>query len=260
MMEMVNVSWIVTLLAIIVLFFMHSNYKAYTATVAVVINSLVTSWLAFPALSGQIVELSVFAGTFLGDIIIQIDGLSAWFILIINFTSVTGGFYGIGYLKAYNNPAPKLTLHWSLFVLFHLSMVWVCMLQNGFAFLLAWEVMSLTSMLLVIFDHNNAQTLKAGINYLVQMHISVVFLTIGFLWVYSSTGSFSFEAIRSFFQSNNNTWLFLVFFVGFGLKAGFIPLHSFTCFGSNVGGNRETGNIRYFQNHHFSEFGLYFTG
>jgi formate hydrogenlyase subunit 3/multisubunit Na+/H+ antiporter MnhD subunit len=226
MIEMVNVSWIVTLLAIFVLFFIPSKFKAYAAAFAVLINSLIISWLAFPALSGQIVELSLFAGTFMGDIVIRIDGLSAWFILIINFTSVTGAFYGIGYLKAYANPAPKLTLHWSLFILFHLSMVWVCMLQNGFAFLMAWEVMSLTSMLLVIFDHNNATTLKAGINYLVQMHISVVFLTIGFIWVYSSTGSFSFEAIRSFFQSNNNIWLFMIFFAGFGLKAGFIPLHS----------------------------------
>ena len=226
MMEMVNVSWIVTLLAIIVIFFVPSRYKAYTAAFVVLINSFITSWLAFPALNGQTVELSIFAGTFLGDIAIRIDGLAAWFIFIINFTSVTGVFYGIGYLEAYNNPSPKLILHWSLFILFHLSMVWVCMLQNGFAFLLAWELMSLTSMLLVIFDHTNAQTLKAGINYLVQMHISVVFLTIGFIWVYSSTGSFSFEAIRGFFQSNNNIWLFLVFFVGFGLKAGFIPLHS----------------------------------
>jgi hydrogenase-4 component B len=81
-------------------------------------------------------------------------------------------------------------------------------------------------MLLVIFDHHNAQTLKAGINYLVQMHISVVFLTAGFLWVYSSTGSFSFDAICAFFLSHNNVWLFLIFFIGFGLKAGFIPLHS----------------------------------
>ena len=226
MIEILSVSWIVTLLAIFVLFFISSSYKAYTAAFAVLINSLITSWLAFPALGGQVVELSVFAGTFLGDILIRIDGLSAWFILIINFTSVTGVFYGIGYLKAYTNPASKLTLHWSLFILFHLSMVWVCMLQNGFAFLLAWELMSLTSMMLVIFDHHKTQTLKAGINYLVQMHISVVFLTIGFIWVYSETGSFSFESIRSFFQSNNNIWLFLVFFVGFGLKAGFIPLHS----------------------------------
>jgi len=226
MIEMVNVSWIITLLAIFVLFFVPSNFKAYTAALVVVINSLITSWFAFPALNGQVVEMSIFAGTFMGDITISIDGLAAWFILIINFTSVTGVFYGIGYLKAYNNPVSKLTLHWSLFILFHLSMVWVCMLQNGFAFLLAWELMSLTSMMLVIFDHNNAQTLKAGINYLVQMHISVVFLTVGFIWVYSSTGSFSFEAIRSFFQANNNVWLFLVFFVGFGLKAGFIPLHT----------------------------------
>jgi len=225
-MEMVNVSWIVTLLAILVLYFISSSYKAYTAVFAVLINTLITSWLAFPALNGQIVEFSVFAGTFMGDISIRIDGLSAWFIMIINFTSLTGVFYGTGYLKAYHNSGPKLTLHWSLFILFHLAMVWVCMLQNGFAFLLAWEVMSLTSMLLVIFDHHKAQTLKAGINYLVQMHVSVVFLTIGFIWVYSSTGSFSFEAIRSFFQSNNNVWLFLVFFVGFGLKSGFIPLHS----------------------------------
>ena len=226
MMEMVNVSWIVTLLAIFVLFFVPSNFKAYLAALVVVINSLITSWLAFPALSGNLVELTIYAGTFMGDIAIRVDALSAWFIVIINFTTLTGVFYGIGYLKTYTNPAPKLTLHWALFILFHLSMVWVCMLQNGFAFLLAWEMMSLTSMLLVIFDHNNAQTLKAGINYLVQMHISVVFLTIGFIWVYSSTGSFSFEAIRSFFQSSTNIWLFLVFFVGFGLKAGFIPFHS----------------------------------
>ncbi len=226
MIEMLNVSWIVTLLAIFVLFFVSSPHKAYIAALAVFINSLITSWLAFPALNGQIAEWSIFAGTFLGDISLQIDGLSAWFILIINFTSLTGVIYGIGYLKAYDNPAPKLSLHWSLLILFHLSMVWVCMLQNGFAFLLAWEVMSLTSMLLVIFDHHNAQTIKAGINYLVQMHISVVLLTVGFIWVYSVTGSFSFDAIRSFFQSNNNLWLFLLFFLGFGLKAGFIPLHS----------------------------------
>jgi hydrogenase-4 component B len=226
MMELVNVSWIVTLLAIFVLFFIPTTFKAYTAAFAVLLNSLITSWIAFPALNGQIVEKTVYAGSFLGNIDISVDGLSAWFILIINFTSLTGVFYGIGYLKAYNNPSPKLSLHWILFILFHLSMVWVCMLQNTFAFLMAWEVMSLTSMLLVIFDHHNAQTLKAGINYLVQMHISVVFLTAGFLWVYSSKGSFNFEAIRAFFLSHNNVWLFLIFFIGFGLKAGFIPLHS----------------------------------
>jgi len=81
-------------------------------------------------------------------------------------------------------------------------------------------------MMLVIFDANNPKTLKAGINYLVQMHISVVFLTIGFVWLYFQTGSFSFDTFTAYFGTNSNIWLFLVFFAGFGLKAGFIPFHS----------------------------------
>jgi len=81
-------------------------------------------------------------------------------------------------------------------------------------------------MMLVIFDGHKSKTIKAGLNYLVQMHISVVFLTIGFIWVYMETGSLEFDAISTFFSTRPNLWLFLVFFVGFGLKAGFIPLHS----------------------------------
>jgi len=81
-------------------------------------------------------------------------------------------------------------------------------------------------MLLVIFDHKNPKTIKAGVNYLVQVHISVVFLTVGFLWVYFKTGSFSFDAFSAFFGAHTNIWLFVIFFVGFGLKAGFIPFHS----------------------------------
>lgn len=226
MVGLVSSVWIITLLAILAIYFVPKNFKASFAITAVVLNAALTGWMAMPALLGQVVEFAVNAGSFLGDISIRIDGLSAWFILIINFTSVTGVVYGTGYLKAYDNSSFKLTLHWTLFILFHLSMVWVCMLQHGFAFLIAWEIMSLSSMLLVVFDHNSAKTLKAGMNYLVQMHISVVFLTVGFIWVYSATGSFGFEAIRTFFHSNNNLWLFLIFFTGFGLKAGFIPLHS----------------------------------
>jgi formate hydrogenlyase subunit 3/multisubunit Na+/H+ antiporter MnhD subunit len=226
MVELVGSVWIITLFSLITVYFVPGRFKATPAILAIILNSFITGWLSWPALGGQTVEFAMSAGSFMGDIMIRIDGLSAWFILIINFTSITGVFYGAGYLKAYNSSPSKLTLHWSLFILFHLSMVWVCMLQNGFAFLVAWEIMSLTSMLLVIFDHEKAKTLKAGINYLVQMHISVVFLTIGFVWVYNLTGSFSFEAVRACFQTENSIWLFLIFFTGFGLKAGFIPLHT----------------------------------
>ncbi len=75
-------------------------------------------------------------------------------------------------MKSYSEQKANLTLHWMLFMLFHASMLWVCILQNSLAFLIAWEIMSLSSMLLVIFDGRKSNVLKAGINYLVQMHIS----------------------------------------------------------------------------------------
>ncbi len=222
----INTSLGITLLAIIAICYIPLKYKANLAVFTVVANAIITTWLAFPALYGNTIEYALNAGSFMGNIPIRIDGLSAWFILIINFTSITGIVYGGGYLKAYTVSNSKLNLHWILFVLFHLSMVWVCMLQHGLAFLIAWEIMSLSSMLLVIFDHHNPRTIKAGINYFVQMHISVVFLTIGFIWVYFQTGSFGFDAFHTFFGTNSNIWLFLIFFIGFGFKAGFIPFHS----------------------------------
>lgn len=221
-----NYSLVITVVGIVGLFFVPLRFKANLTILVVLINTLLTGIVAVRVLSGQPFDYILNAGAFLGNIEIRVDTLSAWFILIINFTAFTGALFGAGYLKAYNEPASKLNLHWILFILFHLSMVWVCIVQHGFAFLVAWEIMSLSSMLLVIFDHNNPKTIKAGINYLVQMHVSVAFLTIGFIWVYFQTGSFNFSAIQTFFGSNTNIWLFLVFFTGFGIKAGFIPLHT----------------------------------
>jgi formate hydrogenlyase subunit 3/multisubunit Na+/H+ antiporter MnhD subunit len=225
MIELIHLSWLIALLATITIFFVPVDKKAKVAIFAVVANSIITSWLAVSALLSQEVVFTFYGGIHLGDVLIRIDGLSAWFILIINFTSLTGVFYGSEYLKAFENSAKKVTLHWILFVLFQYSMLLVCAVQHGLVFLIVWEVMSLSSVLLVIFDYHNPKILKAGINYLIQMHLSIVFLTIGFIWLYFQTGTFGFEAFSIYFGANSNVGLFLVFFVGFGLKAGFVPLH-----------------------------------
>ncbi len=222
---LLNISWVVTIAAFVFLFIIPSKFKPHLAASTVIANAAITSILAYRVLSGAPIELFFQGNSLFGDIPVRIDGLSAWFILIINFTSITGIIYGIGYLKTEENSPPKLAFHWILYLLFHLSMLWVCMVQHGLFFLVAWEIMSLSSMLMVIFDHDNAETVKAGIHYLVLMHLSVVFLTIGFVWLYFQTGSFDFNAFANYFGSYSNIGLFLLFFIGFGIKAGFIPLH-----------------------------------
>jgi formate hydrogenlyase subunit 3/multisubunit Na+/H+ antiporter MnhD subunit len=206
--------------------FVPSGIKAATNLFFVVITALFTSIPAIHAILNQPLEFTLYNFWFFGDIPIRIDALSAWFILIINLTCINGALYGIGYMKSYSEQKSNLSLHWILFLMFQSSMLWVCVIQHSVGFLIAWEIMSVSSFLLVIFEHDNKKTLKAGINYLVQMHISVVFLTAAFIWAYSATGSFDFKAIGHFFSLSPNIWLFLLFFCGFGIKAGFIPFHS----------------------------------
>ena len=206
--------------------FLPVKIKPIISIICVSLVALITSFIAIQGFTSAGIEFLIDGGLFFGEIPVRIDGLSAWFILIVNFTSVTGVLYGAGYLKSSKVDPSVISLHWILYIIFQSSMVIVCAIQHSIVFIMAWEVMSLSSLFLVLFDYTNPKVLKAGINYLVQMHISVVFLTVAFIWVYFKTGTFDFKGIALFFGSNINIWLFIIFFIGFGLKAGFIGLHT----------------------------------
>jgi formate hydrogenlyase subunit 3/multisubunit Na+/H+ antiporter MnhD subunit len=211
---------------IIALPFLPVKIKPLISILTVSLVALITSFIAVKCFTASGIELIIYGGSFFGEIPVRIDALSAWFILIINFTSVTGVLYGAGYLNSSPVHASVISFHWILYILFQSSMLDVCMVQHSIAFILAWEIMSFSSLLLVLYEYTNPKVLKAGINYLVQMHLSVALLTVAFIWVYYKTGTFDFSGISAFFGSNVNIWLFLLFFAGFGLKAGFIGLHT----------------------------------
>jgi hydrogenase-4 component B len=213
-------------IGIILLPFASLRIKPVIAIGTVFLTALISSVLAIKGFNAGGIEFHLSGGSFFGDIALRIDALSAWFILIINFTSVTGALYGAGYLKGSAVQPQLITFHWILYIIFQSSMLVVTMVQHSIAFIVAWELMSLSSFLLVLFDYTNPKVLKAGVNYLVQMHISVVLLTIAFIWVYFKTGTFDFAGLRTFFGNNINIWLFLIFFAGFGIKAGFIGFHT----------------------------------
>lgn len=148
--------------------------------------------------------------------------------LIINLICFCGILYAGGYLKPY---MPKkrsvfISLHLFSFLWLHGAMLLVTSMRDGIAFLLAWELMSLFSFVLVIFEAQKESTLKTGINYLLQMHLGFALIMIGFLIAANQTGQLSFAGVAQYFTQHRNGPLFLLFFAGFGIKAGFIPLHS----------------------------------
>ena len=203
--------------------------KAPVAIAGVMVNSMLSSWLAVKAMAGTDFIEILYGGAVFGNIPVRLDSLSAWFVLLTNFTMVTGILYGRQYLRHYKNSNSDLSLHYSSYVLNHAALTGVYFLQNSLAFLCSWEIMAITAFIMVIFEHGRMETLKAGINYLIQSHIGIVLLTLGFIWVYANTGSLDFNAVMNYCLSAGKEasfLLFLVFFCAFGIKAGFVPFHT----------------------------------
>jgi len=209
--------------------FVKMKEKAIAVYASVCTIAIVTSYLAFQGLAGNDFELILPGSLVSGPVRLHIDALSGWFMLIINFTFLTGGLYGIFYMRAYSSQKKNLNLHGILFVLLHASLISLCAIQNSIAFLVAWEIMALSAFLSIIFEHEKVATIRAGINFLIQSHVSILFLMIGFIWVAGQTGSYDFSAIHSYSMTHSGAlslMLFLFFFTGFAIKAGFVPFHT----------------------------------
>jgi len=226
---MVNIILLILVASLISMLFAGAKWKGIITLSTLIILAVITSVPSVMALNGHDYNI-LLAGTYLfGDVPVRVDSLSAWFILTINFTFVTGGIYGFDYMSRYRERKDALTLHCISFILAYFAMTGICAVQNGFIFLLLLELLAISVFLLVIFEHTEPVTVKAGLNYLVQSHISLVLVTLGFVYIAMKTGSYSFDAISDFSRQQSTlagTAMYLLFFTGFAIKAGFIPFHT----------------------------------
>jgi len=228
-MNLIKIFLAIPVLVIILIPFLKTKGNGIVIFLAIVSNSLLSGYFAMQALSGQFLEFTFPGSLVTGPVSLRVDALSGWFIMIINFIFITGGFYGLFYMKAYREQKNNLRLHGVAFLLLHSALLGLCVIQNSLVFLIAWEIMALSAFLSVTFEHEKIATLRAGLNYLIQSHFSVLFLMIGFIWVAFKTGSYDFDAITAYSSANPGgigLILFLVFFIGFAFKAGFVPFHT----------------------------------
>lgn len=226
-MNLILLSFSLIIITLVVLEFTRSlRLKAVLAVASVTVASVVIAVAAIRALLGPPMELTFYGGALFGPVRLSVDALSAWFMLIIGLVFTTGAFYGVDYLKHYTARKTELRLHAAAYLITFAAMMALCLLRNSLAFLVAWEVMALGSFVLIIFESWKDETLKAGINFFVQSHISVVLLTVGFLIIASKTGSYDFSTIKDYCQNHNGTGAFVLLFLGFAVKAGFVPFHT----------------------------------
>ena len=158
---------------------------------------------------------------------IRLDSLAAFFVFTISVVCLAASIYAIGYLRHFEGQT-SITALGSLFNAYLLCMTFVVLANNGFFFLLAWELMSLLSYFLVVTQHQKAEVRYAGLFYVIMTHIGTAFIVVAFLVFFQSAGSFSFEAFRHPghpLSEGMRTLVFLMTLIGFGTKAGIVPLH-----------------------------------
>lgn len=163
----------------------------------------------------------------LGNISFYIDALAVFFLIVIAAVSVPALIYSYGYLKGHYS-RPRLFAITAGTILFILSMVGVVCSANLLMFLFAWELMSLVSYFLVVFDHESPQSVNAGLIYLIMTHVGTAFILAAFLIMYHYAGSFDFSAVGSAIAAAprmTKQLVFLFLLIGFGTKAGVVPLH-----------------------------------
>ncbi len=158
---------------------------------------------------------------------LRLDPLAGFFVLTISLTAVAVSVYATGYVREFYGRL-SIGLLGSLFNGFLLSMTLVVMADNAFFFLILWELMSLLSYFLVVTEHEKAEVRYAGFFYLIMAHLGTAFILLTFLVFFQQTGTFSFDAFRNPEQplpQGLRTLAFLTALVGFGTKAGIVPLH-----------------------------------
>jgi hydrogenase-4 component B len=161
-----------------------------------------------------------------GSFSLQLDALSAFFLFTILILSAVAAVYGNTYLWNYRS-RKNLGASWFFFNILVASMILVVISHNGVLFLTAWEIMSLSSFLLVTFEDENESVRRAGWIYLVATHIGTAFLFVLFILLAHRGSSLDFD--HFFALGLNGTSIagpaFLLSVIGFGTKAGFMPFH-----------------------------------
>jgi hydrogenase-4 component B len=157
----------------------------------------------------------------------RIDGLSAVFVILISALVAASALYSIGYLEHYRHEA--LRRYFFPFPFFMAGMLAVVTTSDWFWFLVFWEVMTLASYFLVIFENDNKENLSAGFIYFFMTHLTSAGLMVAVMFLSHRTGSFAFSALPGLlsnlaqFSPFGLHLLLLVFFVAFGTKAGMYP-------------------------------------
>jgi formate hydrogenlyase subunit 3/multisubunit Na+/H+ antiporter MnhD subunit len=148
-----------------------------------------------------------------GMLALRLDPLAAVFLLPLALVGGLCALYGVAYLRAYAHGRP-IGPSLAAYDVLLLAMALVVTANDVVLLVVAWELMTLSSWALVVSDHDAPTVRAAGLQYLVAGHIATAALVLLALFLTARSGPVVAPGL-----------LFGLALIGFGTKAGIVPLH-----------------------------------
>ena len=155
----------------------------------------------------------------------DIEPLGGLFIAVTGAVSVAVGIYAVGYAQREHLARFPLVV----LPLFVAAMLLVPAAGSVSTFLLAWELMAAASLVLVLSDHRREAVRSAGVFYAVMTQLGFAAILTALVVLSAAGGGDAFSTIAANadgIPSGTRTAVFLLTVVGFGSKAGLLPLHA----------------------------------
>ena len=162
-----------------------------------------------------------------GGVSLHLDRLGAFFLVVVEVVAIPAALFGGAYSRAYEGIHSLRSLGVAI-NLFLLALGLVPFADNIVTFLLLWEGMSVTSYFLVLTESDQRETRRAALWYLAMAHAGLVVLMAAFLLLGAaapSTGFADLRAAAAALPTHTRNAVFLLALLGFGSKAGVVPLH-----------------------------------
>lgn len=161
-----------------------------------------------------------------GMLALRLDPLAGVFLLPLAAVGGLCAVYGVAYLRGHANGRP-IGGSLAAYNVLLLSMALVVSADDIVLLLVAWELMTLSSWALVVSDHDAPTVREAGLQYLVAGHVATAALLLLalFLKAGGGGGGGTLELAARSTATAPPGVLFGFALIGFGTKAGVVPLH-----------------------------------
>ncbi len=161
------------------------------------------------------------------DFTVKLDALGAFFLLVLSVVALAISIFSAGYQRGFVGRKNVAVLG-AFYNALLLATTLVFIAANAFFFLIVWEIMALMAYCLVSFEHEQEDTRRAGVLYFIMSHIGTGCIMLGFLLLFQTSGGLDFAGFHGVgvqMSTGARNAAFLLFLVGFGVKAGIVPLH-----------------------------------